>query len=180
MTRPEFDILIQQLGRKLYGFAFRILRNREEAEDVVQEIFIKLWNMGSKLDEYKSVDALAITMTRNHCLDLVRKQRYDVRADHSLLEMQDHIYPSPQEQMINNESGRLLRMIIDDLPENYRAVIEMRDIDGISYEEIAVKTNQKVNALRVILSRARKMIRDEFNKYQYERRRVENTDRKVL
>jgi RNA polymerase sigma factor (sigma-70 family) len=180
MTRPEFDILIHQLSRKLYGFAFRILRNQEEAEDVVQEIFIKLWEMGSKLNDYKNVDALAVTMTRNYCLDLIRKKKHEVHRDFGLAEQQDLIYPSPQEQMINNESGRILRMIIDKLPENYRLVVEMRDIEGISYEEIAVKTFQKINALRVILSRARKMIRDEFNKYQYERRGIEKADRKVL
>ena len=76
MTRTDFNHLIQRQSRKLYGFAFRILRNQEEAEDVVQEIFIKLWKMGEKLDEYKSIDALAITMTKNYCIDLLRKQKH--------------------------------------------------------------------------------------------------------
>ena len=76
MTRKDFDHLVQQQSRKLYGFAFRILRNQEEAEDVVQEIFIKLWKMGEKLDEYKSIDALATAMTKNYCIDLLRKQKH--------------------------------------------------------------------------------------------------------
>ena len=75
MTRTDFNDLIQQLSRKLYGFAFRILRNQEEAEDAVQEIFIKLWKMGQKLDEYNSIDALATTMTKNYCIDQIRKQK---------------------------------------------------------------------------------------------------------
>ena len=74
MTRPEFNQLIQQLTRKLYGFAFRILRSREEAEDVVQEIFIRLWKMGNKLDEFKSPEALATTMTKNYCIDMIKKK----------------------------------------------------------------------------------------------------------
>ena len=80
MSRPDFDTLIQQLSRKLYGFAFRILRSQVDAEDVVQEVFIRLWKMGPKLDDYKSVDALATTMTRNYCIDLIRKQKHGYSA----------------------------------------------------------------------------------------------------
>jgi RNA polymerase sigma-70 factor (ECF subfamily) len=66
------------------------------------------------------------------------------------------------------------------LPDIYRDAIQMRDIEGQSYEEIVEKTEQNINTLRVTLSRARKMIREEFNKYQYERRGIKEVDRKVL
>jgi RNA polymerase sigma-70 factor (ECF subfamily) len=180
MTRSEFEHLVQQLNRKLYGFAFRILRNQEEAEDVVQEIFIKLWNMGQKLDNYKSIDALATTMTKNYSIDLIRKQKHNDKSDFSINNYQNLTSPSPEEQMENRETGEILNMIIADLPEAFKEVIKLRDIEGASYEEIADKTEQNINTLRVTLSRARKMIRDEYNKYQYERRRFEKTDRKVL
>jgi RNA polymerase sigma-70 factor (ECF subfamily) len=180
MTRIEFDDLIQQQSRKLYGLAFRILRNQEEAEDVVQEIFIKLWKMGAKLDEYKSVEALATAMTKNYCIDLLRKQRHNFRGDLNINDYQNLTSPSPQEQMENRESGEILKTIIAGLPEIYRIVIELRDIEGISYEEIAEKTDQNINTLRVTLSRARKIIRDEYKKFQYERRGIEKVDRKVL
>jgi RNA polymerase sigma-70 factor, ECF subfamily len=65
MSRTDFNDLVHQLNRKLYGYAFRILRNQEEAEDAVQEVFIKLWKMNEKLSEYNSIDALATTMTKN-------------------------------------------------------------------------------------------------------------------
>ena len=82
--------------------------------------------------------------------------------------------------MENRESGEILHRIIDDLPELYKIVIKLRDIDGDSYEEIARKTDQNINTLRVTLSRARKIIRDEYKKYQYERRGIETAYRKVL
>lgn len=75
MSGEEFSIYVRQTSRKLYAFAYRILRNKEEAEDVVQEVFIKLWHLGNKLDEYRCIDALATTMIRNHCIDLIRKKR---------------------------------------------------------------------------------------------------------
>jgi RNA polymerase sigma-70 factor (ECF subfamily) len=66
------------------------------------------------------------------------------------------------------------------LPDLYRDAIIMREIDGLSYEEIVERTEQNINTLRVTLSRARKMIREEFNKYQYERRGIKEIGRKVL
>ena len=65
MTRADFNDLVRQLNRNLYGYAFRILRNQEEAEDAVQEVFIKLWKLGDKLNDYNSIGALAITMIKN-------------------------------------------------------------------------------------------------------------------
>jgi RNA polymerase sigma-70 factor (ECF subfamily) len=180
MTRKDFDHLIQLQSRKLYGFAFRILRNQEEAEDVVQEVFIKLWNMRDKLYEYKSIDALATTMTKNYCIDLLRKQKHNYKGDYSITDYTNLTSPSPHEQLENRESGEILNMIIAGLPEIYKIVIKLREIEGASYEEIADKTKQNVNTLRVTLSRARKIIRDEYKKYQYERRGIEKADRKVL
>jgi RNA polymerase sigma factor (sigma-70 family) len=176
MTRTEFDSLIKQQSRKLYGFAFRILRNQEEAEDVVQEIFIKLWRMGSKLDEYKSIDALAMTMTKNFCIDLLRKQKHLYSGELIGGDIPNYSAPSPQEELENSESGEILHRIIDSLPEAYRSVVNLREIDGESYEEIAQKTDQNINTLRVTLSRARKIIRDEYNKYQYERRGIKKAN----
>jgi RNA polymerase sigma-70 factor (family 1) len=180
MTRAEFENLIHQQSRKLFGFAFRILRNQEEAEDVVQEIFIKLWKMGDKLNEYKSIEALATAMIKNYCIDMLRKQKNIYKVDYSIGNFQNFTSPSPQEQMENRESGEIINTIIAGLPEAYRTVIKLRDIEGVSYEEIAEKTCQNINTVRVKLSRARKIIRDDYKKYQYERRGIEKADRKVL
>jgi RNA polymerase sigma factor (sigma-70 family) len=180
MTRKDFEHLIQLQSRRLYGFAFRMLQSQEEAEDVVQEVFIKLWNMGNKLDQYKSIDALATTMTKNYCIDMLRKQKHTVIVVNDINDYQNKISPSPHEEMENRESGEILHMIIDGLPEAFKVVIRLRDMEGASFEEIAERTDQNINTLRVTLSRARKMIRDKYNKYQYERRGIEKTDRKVL
>jgi RNA polymerase sigma-70 factor, ECF subfamily len=180
MTRTDFNDLVRQLNRKLYGFAFRILRNQEEAEDAVQEIFIKLWNLGRKLDEYNSIDALAATMIKNYCIDQIRKNRHFVHEEHDNQNIQNINNISPYVLMENRESDDILHHIIDQLPVIYKDVIKLREIEGLSYEEIADKTEQNINTLRVTLSRARKIIRDEFNKYQYERRGTKQVDRKVL
>jgi RNA polymerase sigma-70 factor (ECF subfamily) len=87
---------------------------------------------------------------------------------------------SPFELMENKESEKIVSYIIDHLPDIYKIVIVLREFEDMSYEEIAEKTRQNINTLRVTLSRARKMIREEFNKYQYERRGIKETDSKIL
>lgn len=172
MTRDEFNDYVRQLNLKLYGFAFRILRNQEEAEDAVQEVFIKLWNMGNKLDEYRSIDALAITMTKNYCIDQLRKQK---NLYQELTVNQENLFKtteSPHELLENRESDNLIHYLIENLPDIYKVIITLRDIDGLSYEEIAEKTAQNINTLRVTLSRARGILRDEYNKHFNEERGI--------
>ena len=178
MTRQEFNDYIRQLNRKLYGFAFRILRNQEEAEDAVQEVFIKLWNMGDKINNFNSIDALATTMTKNYCIDQLRRQKHIIIDRNSSQETTTS--PSPHEQMESRESDDIIHNIIENLPDLYKVIINLREIEGLSYEEIVEKTHQNINTLRVTISRARKMIREEFNKYQYERRGIKEVARKVL
>ncbi len=76
MTRNAFNDLIHTQNRKLFIIAFRILRNQQEAEDVVQNVFMKMWMMGKKLDEYNDAGALAVTMTKNSCIDMLRKWKH--------------------------------------------------------------------------------------------------------
>lgn len=170
MNRESFGILVHQLSHKLYGFAFRILRNQEEAEDVVQEIFIKLWNMRDKLVDYRSIDALAATMTRNHCIDLLRKHKHEYRGEINLDNYNNLTVNSPYDNMVLKESGMIIEGIIEKMPENIRTVLRLHDIDGKSYEEIAAVTGHNINTLRVNISRARKLIRDEFNIIHNEKR----------
>jgi len=169
MTRADFNDFVQQLNRKLYGIAFRFLLNQEEAEDAVQETFIKLWKMGNKLDEYNSPDALATTMTKNYCIDQIRKKRNFIQEEDKKLEYQAVTSPTPHEQMEISETNKLIQHIINNLPETYKVLIRLRDMEGFTYEEIAEQTDQNINTLRVTISRARRLIRDEFNKHQYER-----------
>lgn len=172
MTRSDFNDLVHQMNRKLYVYAFRFLHNNEEAEDAVQEVFIKLWKMGDKLDEYTSVDALAITMTKNYCIDQIRRRKTISDEEKIREDFLNVTTPSPYDEMENTESYDIILKIIDHLPESYQKMIRLRDVDGFSYEEIAAQTDQNINTLRVVLSRARKIIREEYNMINYERGRV--------
>jgi RNA polymerase sigma-70 factor (ECF subfamily) len=167
MTRAEFDNLVHSTSRKLYGYAYRILRDQESSEDAVQEVFIKLWKMNTRLEEYISVEALAATMIKNYCIDQLRKQKHIEQDDKSSLLHHDN-EPSPHEKLERDEIYLLMRKIINNLPEIYREIIQLRDIEELSYEEIVELTGQNINTLRVNLSRARKIVREEYKKYNNE------------
>lgn len=164
MTKTDFNNLVITIGRRLYGNAYRMLRDKEGSEDAVQEVFVKLWKMNTKLEEYESVEALAVTMVKNYCIDQIRKQKYIEPADTNSFSLYHDPGPSPQDKLESNETIVIMQGIINGLPQTYREIIQMRDIEELSYEEIADKTGQNINTLRVNLSRARKSVRDEFNK----------------
>jgi len=171
MTRGDFNEIVKRLSRKLYLYAFRVLKNREGSEDAVQEIFLKLWTMQAKLKDYNSIDALATTMLKNHCIDQVRKQklRNDKSIDDFGIDYATEL--SPHDELERNDTISVLDGIIGALPEKFRELIQLRDMEGLSYEEISDITHLNINALRVNLSRARKMVRNEFNKFSDGNRR---------
>ncbi|HCC69560.1 MAG TPA: RNA polymerase subunit sigma-24 [Bacteroidales bacterium] len=167
MTRKEFETDIIPLSRNLYRFAFRFLSNKEEAEDAVQEIFLKLWKMRDKLSGYNNIQAFIMTLTRNHCLDRLRKKKMD-SLDDTMIENNRTSDMNSELSMERIENFRIISGIIDSLPENYRSVIQLRDIDGYEYAEISEKLGEDISNLRVILSRARKMVREQLKKKNYE------------
>jgi RNA polymerase sigma-70 factor (ECF subfamily) len=180
MTRNAFNDIIHKLNRKLFVIAYSIIKNRQESEDVVQEVFMKMWMMKDKLDYYKNVDALAVTMTRNSCIDLLRKWKHiNSDKDGSDSQTVDESL-SPYEQMVSLETREIVSGIIDDLPDAWRDLVQLREINGMSYEEIAKQNGMNVNNLRVVLSRARRMIKEKYIEYTNERGKAERVTGKVL
>lgn len=170
MTRAEFHDLIRKLNRKLYLYAFRILNDRDSAEDAVQEVFIKLWKMNTQLEEFNSIEALATTITKNQCIDHLRKKKYIDFNNPENFTFCESRNLSPYEQLEISDTLSVIRKIIGTLPEKYRELLRLRDIEEFSYEEIAEITGLNINAIRVNLSRARKMLREEFLRHTHEYR----------
>ena len=180
MSPEEFRKVFLPEGRRLYALAFRYLNNREEAEDAVQDVFIKMWEMRKSLDKYNDPLALSVTMTRNKCIDRLRKWKFidnkEVNADFP----EHDNSPSPFDELVMSENIRILQEIIGKLPQPYREVIELKEIRGLSYEEISQLNDCNINTLRVNVSRGRKLIKEKYLNYIYEKRRTEETAGKVL
>jgi RNA polymerase sigma-70 factor, ECF subfamily len=180
MTRERFNEIIHEHGRKLFTIAYRIVEDRPEAEDIVQDTFLKMWTMGSKLDQYRDVEALAVTIVRNKCIDAVRKRKFTGKGETPAGVQYQETAVSPHEELVSAETREIIQRIIAALPAAFRQMILMREIDGLSYEEISLATGTNVNSIRVTVSRARQMIKDEYLKQSYERGIVKRTAGKVL
>jgi len=167
MESKEFKKKILPIGQNLYRFAAGILKDSHEAEDVVQDIFMKLWNMRDRMEEINNINAFAYKMTRNICLDKLkgrRMQYYDTAARGIPEPEVDD--PNPERMVEMRDSAERIKKLISDLPEQQKSIIHMRDVDGYSYEEISDVMDMEINAIRVTLSRARRSVRESLIKIQ--------------
>jgi len=165
MLARDFKTEVLPMSNKLLRFALQILQNEEEAKDVLQDVFLKLWQKRDELEKVENMDAFAMRMVRNRCLDVIRSRR-TVSMDVVKNNKQTDENYSDTDYLENTDSVALIKRIIAELPELQRMVIQLRDIEQLEYDEIAKATDMNVNAIRVNLSRARKKVRDEILKIQ--------------
>ncbi len=165
MLARDFKTDVLPISSKLLRFALQLLQNEEEAKDILQDVFLKLWQKRDELGKVENLEAFAIRMIRNRCLDLIRSRR---TISLELVKKNKHVEENFSETnyLENAELAGLVKRIIAELPDLQRTVIHLRDIEQLEYEEIAEVTELNVNAIRVNLSRARKKVRDEILKIQ--------------
>ena len=175
MTRLEFNYIIIQNSGKLFRVAYRILNNRQEAEDAVQDVFMKMWSMQSRLEEYNDPAALAMVMVRNTCIDILHKWKYQDPSEYNVTGQKIQFDRSPHELLVETESEKIIIGIISKLPVLYREAVTMKDIQGLDYEEIAGLLNVNISTLRVTISRGRQMIREQYIRLTDERRKIKRT-----
>lgn len=166
MTQQTFIRLLNPVQDKMYRMALRLLVSREAAQDAIQEVMLKLWSRKDGLAQYDNLEAFAITVTKNHCLDQLKlKQNNNLRIVHSNYE--DH-RPSLERQVEVRDELSRVEKIMESLPDQQKIIIQLRDIENYEYDEIAKVTGMKETAIRVNLSRARKKIREELlKKHRY-------------
>lgn len=166
MTGKDFKYRVLSLSERLFPMVARILGNDDDARDALQEIMIKLWERRQQIDRHPNLTGFVFLTARNYCLDRLKKKNPEQRGG-GLPDSMDGIY-SGQEQLEQKEVFLIVQKIIDDLPDNQKEVILMRDIDGFEFHEIAAATGLEVTHIRVLLSRARKQVRVQLEKiYNY-------------
>ncbi len=164
MKSSEFKLLVMPYSSRLYRMAFRLMNNREEAEDIVQEVYVKLWGLRNELDKYKSIEALAIRITRNLCLDQLRRRKVNHDAIKAERNKEEAHILTPADALHKKEDVELIHTLIAALPEPQRSLVHLRHLEEKEYEEIAEMVNMNVNAIRVSISRARKQMREMLEK----------------
>ena len=164
MKKISFRNDVLPLKNELFRLALRITLNRVEAEDVVQETMIKVWNRRDRWEELESIEAFCLTICRNISLDKMRKMEHQNQSlEESEHDAPDQSYSSnPEEQAMQQDKLMLIRRLINDLPEKQRSVMQLRDFEGKSYKEIAKVMGISEEQVKVNIFRARQTIRQKY------------------
>ena len=166
MQQTEFLNVVLPFKDKLYRLAKRLLVSKEEAEDATQEILMKLWSKNKMMEGYNNVEAYAMMMTKNFCLDRLKsKQAGNLKLVHSNYKDEN---VSLQKQVEVSDSLSWIERIMEELPEQQKMVLQLRDVEQYEFEEIADLLGMNATAVRVALSRARKTVREKLvQKHNY-------------
>lgn len=171
MTENDFKIKVLSLARNVYPLARRMLGSDEQAHDAIQQSMMKLWEGRKQLDQCNNLNAFIFRVVRNVCLDELKKKKPVYVEEPGLL---PHQSSGNEKSHEHQEMVAIVQQIIDSLTEKQREVIQLRDIDGLEFEEIAEITAMDIAYIRVLLSRARKTVKEKLEKiYAYEAIRKE-------
>ena len=165
MKKLSFRDDVLPLKDKIFRLALRITLSRAEAEDIVQDVLIKVWNRRDDLAEVDSIEAYSLTVCRNLSLDrLQRKENDNVNLDDAPPTEADDA--PPDLQMIRNERIYNIKRLIERLPIPQRAAMQLRDMEGKTYKEISAITGQTEDQVKVNIFRARQYIRKQIEKIE--------------
>lgn len=161
MTHPEFKARFLPCYQKLYRIAYRYMGNACDAEDMVQNTYLKLWEKQDFLEGVENDEAYAVTTLKHLCLDKLKAPLVQTDDDSGLVG-ESSPEPPPDQALEQKEEMKIVMRIIYELPEQQRQVVLMRHFEEKSTEEIERETGLSNVNIRVLLSRARKTIKELF------------------
>jgi len=164
MNLESFESRVLPVKNKLFRFALRFLGNEDEAKDIVQEVFVRVWNGREKMNEIQNWEAWCMRITKNLSLDRIRSitRRQTNPIEDGYAVTNDSMTPLESTEM--RESMKRINQLIASLPDKQRQVIHLRDVEGYSYNEICEIMELDMNQVKVNLFRARNSVRDKMIK----------------
>ncbi|BEG99122.1 RNA polymerase sigma factor [Bacteroides sedimenti] len=162
MNAESFKRMYLPFHQKLYRVAYRLMGNSCDAEDMVQEAYLKLWNMRDDLVDIRNPESFSVIVLKNICFDYLRSTRNETEKE----DLQN--ISKPNETSLINEIEmkdqlNCVKQIITRLPNKQQEVMKLRHLNDCSIEEIERITGLNAINIRVLISRARKTIREQFN-----------------
>jgi RNA polymerase sigma factor (sigma-70 family) len=153
--------LIRPYKDKLYRYALKILRDSLDAEDVVQELLIRIWQRKEQFELIENKEAWCMTVTRNLCIDKIRARKQNTQDISEYHFIADHT-ATPDVQTEDKESLKIVMDVLNSLPENQKEIIHLRDVEGYSYKEISDLIGLSEDQVKVNLFRARQKLKEKL------------------
>ena len=164
MKEKEFNHIVLPLAQPVWSYALNMTSDPTTSADITQEVMLRLWDHRHELPQKDNIKAYALKITRNLCLDLIKKQKpiYDEQQ----IDQNGGYEKDLLQQIENKDTAEVVQKIIDTLPPTQREVMILREIEEMEYDEISQITGLGLNNIRVLLSRARSKVKEILvNKY---------------
>ena len=144
-----FDNIYEMYSKRLYGFVLRYVKLKEDAEGIVQEVFIKIWETRNKIDIYSSFDSFIFTIAYNTTINLLRK-RVNEHKYHDRIKSMQQITGADQiiDEIYIKEINTQLQLLLDKLTPRQKEIFQLSRDEGLTHEEIAKKLNISVNTVK--------------------------------
>lgn len=163
MDIAEYKKTVIALRPTLLTVARRITRNAQDAEDVVQDVCLKIWHRRDEFGQFENVEAYSVTMTKNMSIDKLRARHPDSDEDALLTKAGNERLPD--QLLEEKDSHTAIRRIIEMLPPIQQRILQLKDLEGYETDEITKITGMTAEAVRNNLSRARKRVRELYLAY---------------
>jgi RNA polymerase sigma-70 factor (ECF subfamily) len=160
-----FDELYRKYSKRLYRFSFSVLKSSEDAENIVQEVFMNLWINRNKIESNSSVRYYIFSIAYHSSVSIIRKRLREEKFIEHLKQIQDLTQPSSDLQLEYQELDERVNAIIDSLPKRQKEVYLLHRKKGLKYAEIASMLNISVNTIENHMSGALKNIRKKLGDY---------------
>lgn len=158
--RAAFDVLYRQTSAKLFGVCLRVLSDRSEAEEALQEVFVKIW---TKADRFAVSDLSPISwlvaVARNHCIDRIRARKAPAAELDAAMEIADDA-PTPEAAAVAAGEGGRIYACLDELEKDRAAAVRGAYLHGDSYADLAARFNVPLNTMRTWLRRSLMKLKD--------------------
>ncbi|MFZ1289283.1 MAG: sigma-70 family RNA polymerase sigma factor [Melioribacteraceae bacterium] len=168
LTDTKYNFLVQQYKSRIYNYSVYLLKNKMDAEDVTQEVLIRIWK---NLESFNILSAKTWIMktTHNLCLDYLRKRKVEFSKNpYSIEDVSEFIEnkneDNPAFKVENEMRDKKIKMKIQELPENLKSVFVLYELHGMKYKEISKSLDIPINSVKVYLLRARKQLQEELSK----------------
>lgn len=148
---------------KLYRIALALVGNRDDAEDILQDAYCKLWNKRTELKAVHNPEAFSVTLVKNMCFDFLRSPQAN-RYNEQIEKVNVAYDSSPDKEIERADDLETVKRLIELLPENQKQVIKLVGWEDCSMKEIEEITNFTATNVRTLLSRARKTIKEQYLK----------------
>jgi RNA polymerase sigma-70 factor (family 1) len=160
-----FDVLYKKYCKRVYKFGNSILKSQEESENLMQEVFLNLWENRHKVEKDSSIKSYVFTITYNSAISVIRKKARESEFIEYLKTLQDINEEPVNTELEYNEIVNKLDEIIKELPQRQKEVYLLHKVEGLKYSEIAERLDISVNTIENHMSRALKTIREKLGNY---------------